>query len=471
MQNKSASDFSALQIALNANLTQFLFSEPDNNPLANPSPVKPCLLLGLSGGLDSVVLLHLLHNAQKTLSFDLQVMHVHHGLSPNADQWQSFCQTLCHQHQLTLQVAQVTIDKTSGVGIEAEARKLRYNALFNTNVLHAEQHCAPHYVVTAHHQDDQAETLLLQLFRGAGAKGLSAMALLDEKRALLRPLLNVPRSQLLAYATQHQLTWCEDESNADTDYDRNYMRHVVLPVLTERFPSVQSVLARTALHMAETSTLLDDLAALDAEKCVYKNALSIAGLQLLSEARAKNLIRYWLAKNAMRMPNSEHLLEILNQCLYAKADANIAIVLQMANAETSRLLKRYQGYAYLCSNTWHADYDFSWQGEASLALPNGGTLFFTQVLGEGLSTTSGFDKLRITNRKGGERFKPDADRPTRTLKHLLQQVNMPPWQREVLPLIYWQDTLAYVPTVGACHSLKAASDEMGLMITWQDVAL
>lgn len=283
MQNKSIRDFSALQIALNANLTQFLFPQSTQTAVQaslnqQSATTKPRLLLGLSGGLDSVVLLHLLHHAQKTLPFDLSVMHVNHGLSANASAWTSFCQTLCAQYSIDLQITTVQVDTASGAGMEGEARKLRYNALFAANDamdVISTQNSPLHYVVTAHHQDDQAETVLLQLFRGAGAKGLSAMAMCDEKRRLLRPLLNITRSQLLEYATHFQLTWCEDESNADTHYERNYVRHAVLPLLAERFTAVQSVLARTALHMAETSALLDDLAAIDAEKCVCKNALSI----------------------------------------------------------------------------------------------------------------------------------------------------------------------------------------------------
>ncbi len=219
----------------------------------------PQLLLALSGGLDSCVLLHLLGALQKSgtleksgaLRFELHALHVHHGLSANADMWSHFCAEQCQQLNIPLQVVQVKVEKNSGLGIEAAARQLRYEALFNYRF---EADLAD-YIVTAHHQDDQAETLLLQLFRGSGVKGLAAMAAVDHSRRLLRPLLDVPRQTLHDYAIQHNIDWCDDESNTDTQYERNFVRHDVLTILEARAPAVKTVLARTASHLAEASNL------------------------------------------------------------------------------------------------------------------------------------------------------------------------------------------------------------------------
>lgn len=451
-----------LQVAFNQTLTAYLSVQrlkPKNASVQN-------LLLALSGGLDSVVLLHLLVAARQipNLKFNLSALHVHHGLSLNANSWEHFCTKLCESLQVPLAIKHVVVDHNSGLGIEAEARKQRYIALFS---FVDEHETKPDFIVTAHHQNDQAETLLLQLFRGAGVKGLSAMAQLDENRRLLRPLLNIPRAALLEYATQYQLNWCEDESNSDTHYERNFLRHEVLPTLSARYPAINVVLSRTAKHLAEASNLLDDLATIDVSACIKNNILDVNSLRSLSNARAKNLVRMWLANNQLAIPNAEQLDEILSQCLHAKADASIQLDIKLADANDYLMLKRYQDALYLCSNIAPTAYDLVWNGEPELTLPNGDTLYFSEVQGSGLAKKFGMARLRISNRVGGERFKPDALRPTRTLKHLLQAVNMPPWQREHLPLIYWQDTLACVPNVGYAHELQAKDAEIGIQIVWQ----
>ena len=417
------------------------------------------LLLGLSGGLDSCVLLHLLAQARATMPFELQAMHVHHGISPNADSWATFCQAQCAALNVPLTIVKLQLDEQSKLGLEGQARQLRYDALFN-NALQAD------FVLSAHHQDDQAETLLLQLFRGAGLKGLASMSAADERRRLLRPLLNVPRSSLEAYAKQHGISWCEDESNSNTQYERNFIRHDVLPLLSARNPAIKQALARTAAHAAEASDLLNDLAALDAAHLLENNSLCTQGLAALDAARAKNALRWWLARQEVSMPSADALSEMHQQLMTAKADANIDITLQLKNQQAIKL-KRYQQRAYLVKPAVTASFDLVWNGEAQLALPNGGTLLFSQVRGSGLALKLGMSKLRISQRNGGENFKPNVLRPTRTLKHLLQEANMPPWQRESLPLVYWQDTLAYVPGIGISHELQAAPHEEGLQIDWQ----
>jgi tRNA(Ile)-lysidine synthase len=188
----------------------------------------------------------------------------------------------------------------------------------------------------------------------------------------------------------------------------------------------------------------------------------LQGLAALAHTRAKNVLRWWFAKNHLAMPSAEYLTEIINQLLNAKADANINISLQHLT------LKRFQQSAYLLQAQSPQAFDLVWNGEAELTLPNGGKLQFNQVTGAGLALKFGMTKLRVTNRDGGERFKPNALRPTRTLKHLLQEANIPPWQREYLPLIYWHDTLAFVPGIGMAHELQANEYEQGVEITWQD---
>jgi len=416
------------------------------------------LLLALSGGLDSCVLLHLLVNAKSSFDVEFSAMHVNHGLSPNADAWASFCERQCQLLHVPLQMAHVQVEKNSNLGVEAAARGLRYEALFNAVVANA----SPDFIVTAHHEDDQAETLILQLMRGAGVKGLASMASIDPVRRLLRPLLGITRQQLHDYAKLHAIAWCDDESNVNTHYERNFVRHTLMPILAERSPAISSVLARTASHMAEANTLLDDLASNDAQTLVLENSVCVSGLRILSQARAKNVLRFWLAHNHLAMPHTEQLAEILHQLLNAKVDANINIPLQHLS------LKRFQQRVYLYRDQVAQEFDLVWNGEPYLDLPNGGQLIFNEVVGTGLALKFGMTKLRITNRDGGERFKPNVLRPTRTLKHLLQEANIPPWQRANLPLIYWHDTLACVPGIGIAHELQAHGEEVGLTISWQD---
>jgi tRNA(Ile)-lysidine synthase len=432
----------------------------DEQSLASSPTLPPKLLLALSGGLDSSALLHLLVALKPLLHFELHALHVHHGLSPNADAWAALCVEQCQSLNVPIKVTHVNVDQSSKLGIEAAARQLRYQALFDQRLS-----VQADFIVTAHHEDDQAETLMLQLLRGAGVKGLSSMAEIDQIRSLIRPLLGVSRLSLYDYAMQAGIKWCDDESNDNTQYERNFVRHDVMPILQARYPSVKSVMARTASHLAEANALLDTLAEIDAQTLLMNNSVCLLGLSQLSTSRAKNLLRWWFAQNKLSMPNSDHLAEMLQQLLNAKPDAELSIKIQHYT------LRRFQQRAYLSIEQVNEPFDLVWNGENELIVPNGGKLVFRQVKGAGLALKFGMTRLRITNRSGGERFKPDLLRPTRTLKHLLQAANIPPWQRDHLPLVYWQDTLACVPGIGIAHELKASEGELGLEVIWQPIGL
>lgn len=475
MQNKRHQTLHPLEIALSKALAQFFqlnkhYSQAPSNPKTHKT--KPNFLLGLSGGLDSVVLLHALCQLRKTHDFELAALHVHHGLNSQADAWAQFCLDVCAQYQIHCQVQKVEVQLKSGLGVEASARLARYQALFNTHMSlqNNDQAVLPDYIFTAHHQDDQAETLLFKLARGTGVKGLAGIARVDEAKRLCRPLLDVSRDLIHEYAVLNQLSWCEDDSNQSSAFDRNYIRHSVLPILNARFPAMRSALLRTADHMTEANVLLSELAAMDANHCLINNKVNVEALSALSHARAKNFLRWWFNAHQVMMPTLEHLESLLTQCLQAKADANIEVVLKTHHTEEGLLLKRYQGHLSLVKPVALQDYDVVWNGEDILNLPDGSRLIFTKALGVGIALKLAIQRLRITNKKHGERFKPEANRPTRTLKHLLQEANMPPWQRVHLPLIYWDDTLVCVPGVGVAFDLKPAPDALGLVIDWQDGA-
>jgi len=435
-------------VRLNTHVLDFL-----KKALPKTTSRLPVLRLGLSGGVDSCVLLAVLLACKKTFDFDLQAVHVHHGLSPNADRWAKFCQDLCLHSNVPFVIAHVKVDKKSGLGIEASARNARYEALLEGQF---------DYLLLAHHQDDQAETFLLQLLRGSGLKGLSAMADKDPEKRLLRPLLEISREEIEAYAKVTQLSWVEDESNDDVYFDRNYCRQKLMPMIEARFPAAKKTLARSASHIAEAAHLLDELAELDAQHYGMADALNVEGLRSLSDARAKNLLRWWLAQQRISMPSKNRLDEILIQLREAKSEAKLKV--QLGDV----VLRRYQGFVYIESEGSSHPISLCWQGEDSLVMPDGSRLIFERKQGEGLAVERlGGHKLRITHRAGGERFKPDLARPTRTLKYLLQEANMPPWHRERLPLVYLDDTLAVVPNVGVNCQMQANKDEQGLVIAWQ----
>lgn len=421
--------------------------------------INPKLVLAFSGGLDSCVLLHLLADCKKTLSFQLQAHHVNHGLSPNAASWGNFCAQFCAKLNIPLAISKVKVEQNSGLGLEAAARAARYKALASTDA---------DFICLAHHQDDQAETLLLQLARGAGVKGLAGMAAIDLSRKLLRPLLDMPRATLEAYASANKLSWINDESNAETKFDRNFMRHEVLPRLEKQYPAIKQTISRSATHLADCSALLDDLAELDAADTLKQNTqrMSLQTLASLSMPRANNLVRWWLAQNQLAMPSTLVLQQTVQQLLGAKADAAIQI-----KVSDSLTVRRYQGNGYLVPDMpASTPINLLWQGEECMILPDKSRLIFTQKMGEGFALNRVKNiKLRIKNREGGERFKPELGRPYRSLKQVLQTHAMPPWQREQLPLIFMDETLVIIPNVGVDAGLQAGVDEIGLVVNWVNI--
>jgi len=415
------------------------------------------MTVALSGGVDSVVLLHLLHQLQKTQTFTLKASHVHHGLSKNADKWATFCEKLCRKLSIPLDINYVKLPQKKSLGIEGEARRLRYEKLLQSK---------SDLVVLAHHADDQAETFLLQLIRGAGVKGLASMAHFDDTRKLWRPLLNTSRIDIEKYAKQHKLKWIEDESNLNTDFDRNFIRSKVLPILKNRFNHIIKVIYRSSIHLAEAQNLLDDLAKLDLKKHLksvnYKHILQVKSLNKLSLTRAKNVLRYWLELNDQMMPSKDLLDELLRQVLTAKKDAELKIELSK-NYE----IRRYQDEIYLVhkNKQTHKNYEIVWNGEPEILLPNGQKLTFKKVKGRGINLKFLRDqKLKIRNRQGGEFFKPDSKRPTKKVKQLLHESDLPPWERENLPLIFVGDDLAFVPNFGIDMKFQTKPKDVGLEV-------
>ncbi len=413
------------------------------------------LCLGLSGGLDSVVLLHLLADLRAELGFPLAAVHVHHGLSPEADAWAEFCAGLCASLDVPLHLARVRVEGT-GHGLEAAARAARY-------AVYREQEAD--FIVLAHQQDDQAETLLLNLLRGAGVRGAAAMPelrpLAGSEARLLRPLLGVAREELAAWAAERGLTWVEDASNQDPVFARNFLRHAVLPVMERRFPACRDTLSRAARHFAESGVLLDDLADLDARHAVDTEGLRVAALAGLSRARAKNLLRRFLSLNRVLPMPAARMEELLDQLTEIGPDQR----LDMKMGE--RHLRLWQGRLRLLDEEASLPAEpVQWRGEAELSFA-GGMLRFEPAQGRGLSLAKlSVATIVVDLRRPGGQLQPDCRRPRRSLKKLFQEGAIPPWERAGLPMLYADGLLVWVAGLGADCAWQAAPGEPGVLIVW-----
>ena len=421
------------------------------------------LVVGLSGGADSVALLAILADLKRAMGYSLRAVHVHHGISPNASAWAQFCVELCDGLGVPLHVERVSVDEYRQLGVEGAARHVRYAVYAREDA---------DFVVLAHHRDDQAETLLLQLLRGAGPLGMAGMpavrALTGSKARILRPLLGFARTDIRAWARERGLRWIDDESNDDASRQRNFVRHRLLPLVEERFPAARATLARAAMHQAESGALTEQLARMDRDELASpgeENDVGVAQLRQLGAIRAKNVLRSLLRTRSIRAPTSAQLDELWRQLVDARADR--AVMLRVEGWE----LRCYRGRIRVERSRAPVPADFQriWRAENKLLLLElGGVLRFKPEEGRGLSA----ERLRgaevtVRVRAGGERLQQDARRPRRTLKNLFQEKAIPPWQRERWPLLYCGDQLICVPGIGESYSWKARREEAGLIVSWQ----
>lgn len=428
--------------------------------LAHLDLLEAKVCVGFSGGVDSAVLLDVLVALSRQHALRISAVHIDHGLSPNAAEWAEFCRRRCGDYGIEVHVANVHVARDAGTGVEAAARAARY-AVFER------QDAA--VVALAHNLDDQAETLLLQLTRGAGVRGLAGMpqarTLPGGDMQLVRPLLAVTRTDIAHYARDRGLHWIEDESNSDSSFDRNFLRHHVLPHLQRRFPAYRETWSRASRNLADAAQLLDEMAEADAGLLSPSGSLAIERLRQLSPAAARNVLRWFLARNGVRMPARERLDECLRQLLSARDDRQPAVVFDGLVVRRSRdrleLVPRFEQVP--------GDWEVPWTGEEALALGHGlGLLRFEPVQGRGLSRRLlQASAVRVALRRGGERLKPWPDRPSRTLKNLLRELDVAPWQRARLPLLFCGEHLAWVAGVGIDCRFAAAHTEAGILPHWQ----
>lgn len=414
-------------------------------PLAQAATYRVCF----SGGLDSTVLLHALAAAGVG---PLAAVHVHHGLQAAAEDWVTHCRAVCAALRLPLQVCRVAVDGAAPEGPEAAARKARYAAL--RGVMHPGD-C----LVVAHQRDDQAETVLLRLLRGAGSEGLSAMRPLTPFAAgwLWRPLLGTPRGALRAWAQRRGLQWVEDPQNQDVHYRRVWLRREILPALRRVVPQCDAVLARTAEVLAADVEVLAEVAAADLRTVQDGATLSVRRLRTLSPARRRNAVRAWLAQRGFRAPDRAASETLDRDVLAARADA--VPVLRLGGCE----VRRYRDALHLMAPLSSAPQGvLRWTLGSTLVLP----------AGCGRLRASGVppDALEVRFPRGGERLKPAGQEHTRTLKNLFQEAGVPPWQRLRTPLVWRAGELAWVGGVAHSAEWQRWCDAYGWRMTWQPSA-
>lgn len=423
------------------------------------------LCVALSGGVDSVVLLDVVAVLAPRFRWHVSAIHVNHQLSANAAAWAQFCRQLCRERGVPLRVVRVTVAR--GDSTEAAARAARYAAY---------RRQAAENVLLAHHQDDQAETVLLQLLRGAGVKGLAAMpgARQDAERPglrLLRPLLDVTRREIEAYAVQQGLRWVEDESNGDAQYLRNFLRREILPRLETRVPAYRTTLARAAGQMAEAAQLLDALAHIDGAAAAGTATLPVSALAALSPARARNLLRCFVAQQGVRMPDARRLDEALRQALHAKADARVCVDLGGYTLRRHRGALQLVAAAALPPQPGEKLPRF-WRGERSMVLPGlDGVLHMRRRRGAGIDLEKLLAQpVTLRARQGGEKLQPAAARPRRALKDLFQMQGVPPWRRDRLPLLWSGERLVWVAGLGIDCAFVARAGAPGVVPSWVERA-
>ncbi len=408
-------------------------------------------VIAFSGGLDSTVLAHALAQCS---GVPVLTIHVDHALQTDSADWSEHCAQIAAALKIEFRSLRVDVQLESGKGPEASAREARYAAL------HAELN-DDDWLLSAHHREDQAETLLLNLIRGSGPAGVAGIGNIRRFGPgwLVRPMLNVDRADILQYATDQGLQWIEDPSNADRRFDRNFLRHDVLPRLKERWPDIAARLQRSAGHAGEASQLLIELAAIDLEFLGSRPArLPIDGLAELSAARQRNVIRFALRGLGLSTPPAMQVGRILNEVIPARVDAQPLVSWPGAS------VRRYRNGLYLLpENLAEAIETTSISGE-KLELGDGlGTLHFEAGADIGISPELLGEGLTIKSRIGGEEFQPQGQLHTRKLKKLLQEAGVVPWMRDRLPLVYSGERLV---AVGDLWLAEDAVARPGVAVRW-----
>ena len=419
-------------------------------------------VIAFSGGLDSQVLLHAMAALQAQGLAPCQAIHIQHGLQPVAADWVVHCQTVCLALGVSLQIEHLHLQPLAGSSLEALAREARYAALHRLSPPNS-------MLLTAHHCDDQAETLLLQLLRGAGIQGLAAMPLCRSTSQgwHARPCLTWSRQALHAYAMQHKLTWIEDPSNQNIDFDRNYVRQQIMPVIQVRWPAASSTMARSAGHLAATLPIVQAQTDRDLDQSLNPaGRLLVSSLLALPLVRCQHVVRAWVRQMGHPVPNQAQLREITDKVLNAAVDTQSMIGWQQT------LLRRYRDELWLLTRPEPPaplpDTRVSWSAASTeLVLPPGCGVLQRVSAASGIPDRFWLEgALTVRWRMPGVRCRPQGRQGSRTLKQLCQLYAVPPWQRAYLPLIYMDERLIAVADLCVCEGLEVLPDDTFSQLCW-----
>jgi len=408
------------------------------------------LVLGLSGGLDSMVLLELCHQLTQSSAIELKAVYIHHGLSINADQWADFCQQQCQKRNIAFEVQKVQLNPVAN--IEAQARTARYAALaaFVTTPQTA--------LLTAHHADDQLETLLLALKRGAGPAGLSGIAALQSFASgwLVRPLLDFSREQLEAFAKQQQLKWIEDESNNDSRFDRNFLRLQVIPLLQQRWPAFRQNALRSVSHIQQQQQFVEKQLDQLLPTVMHADELDLKLLAGRDFTTQRLLVRRWLALTGLN-PSTDWLERFFSELIGAKADAQPLLELDAYQ------IRRFADKAYITQMTEAPQAGVLLQMEPLQELNTVVGQFSFNSDGKGTPVLITDDPLYLVFGLFSLPFKPAGERQSKELKQWLKLWSIPPWQRLQLPVVVQNNQVVAVP--GLTSNVRA--EQANAYIDWQ----
>ncbi|MDA9029419.1 tRNA lysidine(34) synthetase TilS [Candidatus Pseudothioglobus singularis] len=381
--------------------------------LANKDPflIDKNIVIALSGGIDSVVLLHFLNSHYPG---NIRAIHINHNLSKHSKDWSLFCKELCHKQDIEFKSIDINIKTSSN--IEENARKKRYNSL-KSELSKNEVLC------TAHHQEDQSETFLLQLFRGSGVAGLASMPKMKSfaDAFLYRPFLNISKQLIVDYATKYNLDWVEDDSNINLNFKRNLLRLEFIPKLESGFEGVIKNISRSAYHQSEALKLINDLAKIDIEKfnLIINHKIQVLPLTELPERRVANVLRYYIAQRGFLMPSNKVLTELIS-VLRAKDDAKVILKWHLYE------VRRYDNELYF------------FDGEPDRS--NEDCPLFNKLKDQ--------NNFTIRFRQDGQRVRLKGKKHSSSLKKILQSANIPPWERDKLRMYYINDTLVGMESIG-----------------------
>ena len=414
--------------------------------------------IALSGGVDSMVLLDLLSKTKRS-SDAIKAIHINHNLHDSSKEWVDFVKEACKEYKLPLIIKSIN-PKQEGFGLEAEARDQRYKK-FKEVILDNE--C----LLTAHHLDDQIETILFRIFRGTGLDGLRSIRKKTKfgKGFLCRPLINVPREAIEQYAKLNNIKWIEDPSNKNIDFDRNYLRNNIIPSIKKRWPKAQTTITRLSSLAENNQKLLHELAKEDIGEIEKFNVIDLGILSNKSSLRINNIFRFMILKNNMGIPSLKVLENVIETLINAKSDSPIV-------TWDGCSIRRYKNTLYFFNPDLKQDeirpFKMKWFIDETLNLGGDrGSIQARFIKGEGIALNKCRKNLEIKYRKGGEQINPSGHKITKSLKNLFQENNVLPWVRGQIPLVYLDEDLISVGDLWFNQDYKAKEQEDGFLISWK----